>query len=289
MMDFRAIAMGLTFALIWSSAFTSARIIVQSAPPLMISSLRFFIAGCIALAIAFALGQRIKFTRKQWRAIFVFGICQNALYLGLFFVAMQTLEASFASIIASTMPLMVALASAVFLKDRLSPLGTLGVVAGFCGVILIMYNRIDADIDLFGLMICFIGVIALTIATLTVRSASTGDTLLLIVGLQMLVGSAALFVPSFFLEVWYIDWSPRFATAFIYTIIAPGIIATYIWFLLVNRIGATKAATFHFLNPFFGVAIAALILSEQLTFYDVIGVAVIMAGILAVQISRAQR
>lgn len=287
-MDFRAIAMGLTFALIWSSAFTSARIIVQSAPPLMISSLRFFIAGCIALAIAFALGQRIKFTSKQWRAIFVFGICQNALYLGLFFVAMQTLEASFASIIASTMPLMVALASAVFLKDRLSPLGTIGVIAGFCGVILIMYHRIDADIDLFGLAICFIGVIALTIATLTVRSASTGDTLLLIVGLQMLVGSAALFVPAFFLEVWYIDWSPRFATAFIYTIIAPGIIATYIWFLLVNRIGATKAATFHFLNPFFGVAIAALILSEQLTLYDVLGVAIIMAGILAVQISRAK-
>jgi drug/metabolite transporter (DMT)-like permease len=287
-MDIRAIAMGLTFALIWSSAFTSARIIVQSAPPLMISSLRFFLAGCIALAIAFALGQRIKFTHKQWRAIFVFGICQNALYLGLFFVAMQTLEASFASIIASTMPLMVALAAAVFLGDRLSTLGTIGVVTGFLGVILIMYNRIDAEVDLFGLMICFIGVIALTIATLTVRSASTGDTLLLVVGLQMLVGSIALLIPAFFLETWHIDWSPRFTVAFIYTIIAPGIVATYIWFRLVNRIGATKAATFHFLNPFFGVAIAALILAERLTFYDVLGVAIIMAGILAVQISRTK-
>ena len=33
-MDLRAIFMGLAFALMWSSAFTSARIIVSEAPPL---------------------------------------------------------------------------------------------------------------------------------------------------------------------------------------------------------------------------------------------------------------
>ena len=36
------------------------------------------------------------------------------------------------------------------------------------------------------------------------------------------------------------------------------------WFTLVNRIGAVKASTFHFLNPFFGVAVAALLLGEKL-------------------------
>jgi len=54
----------------------------------------------------------------------------------------------------------------------------------------------------------------------------------------------------------------------------------------VNRIGATRAATFHFLNPFFGVAIAWLLLSEPLGVQDIIGVVVIGFGILAVQISR---
>ncbi|MCB1391582.1 MAG: EamA family transporter, partial [Rhodobacteraceae bacterium] len=52
-------------------------------------------------------------------------------------------------------------------------------------------------------------------------------------------------------------------------------------------IGAVKAATFHFLNPFFGVAIAAALLGETLALTDVIGVVVIMAGILAVQLSKA--
>jgi drug/metabolite transporter (DMT)-like permease len=69
--------------------------------------------------------------------------------------------------------------------------------------------------------------------------------------------------------------------------LVPGLAATWVWFLLVQRIGAVRGATFHFLNPFFGVAIAAALLSEGLNLTDVIGVAIIMAGILAVQLSKA--
>ena len=52
-MDIKSAIMGFVFALIWSSAFTSARIIVQVAPPLSISALRFLIAGLIAVSIAY--------------------------------------------------------------------------------------------------------------------------------------------------------------------------------------------------------------------------------------------
>ena len=95
-MDLRAIGMGLLFALIWSSAFTSARIIVADAPPIASLALRFLVSGLIGVAIARAFGQSMKLTRDQWRATFVFGLCQNALYLGLNFYAMQTIEASVA-------------------------------------------------------------------------------------------------------------------------------------------------------------------------------------------------
>jgi probable blue pigment (indigoidine) exporter len=44
----------------------------------------------------------LRLTKAQWRAVLIFGICQNALYLGLNFVAMQTVEASLAAIIASS-------------------------------------------------------------------------------------------------------------------------------------------------------------------------------------------
>ncbi|MEO0865799.1 MAG: EamA/RhaT family transporter, partial [Pseudomonadota bacterium] len=43
--------------MIWSSAFTSARIIVTHAPPFAASAVRFFIAGLIGVAVARMLGQ----------------------------------------------------------------------------------------------------------------------------------------------------------------------------------------------------------------------------------------
>ncbi len=285
-MDIRAIGMGLLFALIWSSAFTSARIIVADASPLMISSLRFAIAGTIGVIIARALGQSWHLTPAQWRATIIFGLCQNALYLGLNFTAMTTIEASLASIIASTMPLIVALLGWAVKGEKLSPIGTIGLIVGFGGVLLIMAGRLSNGVDLFGVLLCVIGALALAIATLAVRNASSGGNVIMIVGLQMYVGAITLFFASLIFETWTVNWNPKMLTAFIYTILAPGLFATWIWFALVARIGAVKAATFHFLNPFFGVAIAAMILGEKLGFWDIVGVAVICAGILAVQLSK---
>ena len=285
-MDIRAIGMGLLFALIWSSAFTSARIIVADAPPFAISAIRFAIAGVLGVLIARAMGQNWNLTREQWRATFVFGLCQNALYLGLNFLAMTTVEASLASIIASSMPLIVAFAGWAFLSERLTKLAALGLVLGFAGVILIMGSRIGAGVDMFGIAYCVIAAIALAIATLTMRGVAASGNMMMIVGLQMFVGAFVLFFASLFFETWAFNWNPRMLTALAYTILAPGLLATFIWFALVRRIGAVKAATFHFLNPFFGVAIAAILLGETLGMMDVIGVAIISAGILAVQLSK---
>lgn len=285
-MDLRAILAGLAFALIWSSAFTSARIIVADAPPILSLSLRFLISGLIGIAIARMLGQTWWLTPGQWKATIVFGICQNALYLGLNFVAMQSIEASLASIIASTMPLAVGFAGWAFFSERLSWVGILGLLAGAVGVALIMGARMQDGADLFGIVLCFIAVASLTVATLMVRGASSGGNLLMIIGLQMLVGSVLLAVPGLLLEHKVVLWSPKLILAFSYTVLMPGLVATFIWFWLVQRIGAIKAATFHFLNPFFGVAIAALFLGESLRIWDIIGVVVIMFGILAVQMAR---
>ncbi|TCS67636.1 DMT family transporter [Primorskyibacter sedentarius] len=286
-MDLRAILMGISFALMWSSAFASARIIVAYAPPLASLSLRFFVSGVIGVLIAKALGQSFRLSRNQWRATIIFGICQNALYLGLNFVAMQTVEASLASIIASTMPLMVALAGWIIFRDRLRWLAVAGLIAGTVGVALIMGARLQAGGDLWGIALCVVGAVALTVATLSVRGASSGGNLVMIVGLQMFVGAIVLAVASALLEwPFTVTMSRPLVLAFIYTTLVPGLLATIVWFSLVNHIGAIKAATFHFLNPFFGVAVAAVLLGEKIGPLDILGVAIIAAGILAVQISK---
>ncbi|PQO22936.1 EamA family transporter [Rhodobacteraceae bacterium WD3A24] len=287
-MNIRAIAMGLIFAVMWSSAFTSARVIVADAPPLSALTVRFLLSGLIGVCIARAMGQSWRLTPTQWRATVIFGLSQNALYLGFNFVAMQTVEASLAAIIASSMPLLVAFAGWIALRERLRPMGIAGLVAGFAGVTLIMGARLGgAGGDPFGVGLCIAAVVALTLATLSVRGASSGGNIIMIVGLQMLVGAAFLAGPALLLEAGAtVRPSWPLAAAFVYTTLVPGLAATWVWFRLVRTIGAVRAATFHFLNPFFGVAIAAVLLGERLGPLDVVGVAIIMAGILAVQRAR---
>ena len=285
-MDIKAIAMGLAFALMWSSAFTSARVIVEYAPPLSALALRFLISGVIGVAIAWMLGQSARLSRKQWQGVVIFGVCQNAFYLGLNFVAMQTIQASLAAIIASTMPLLVALAGWLVFGNKVRPLGFAGLVAGVIGVGIIMGARLQGGVDIYGLVLCVVGVFSLTIATLAVVGASSGGNVLMIVGLQMLVGSTLLWIPALTLEVWDVTWNWQLIVAFVYTTLVPGLAATLVWFLLVGRIGAVKASTFHFLNPFLGVAIAAALLGERVGVLDVVGVAIIAGGILAVQLSK---
>lgn len=287
-MDIRAILMGLAFAVMWASAFTSTRMIVLEAPPLLSLALRFALSGSVGVAIAWAMGQSWRgLTRAQWRAVVVLGLCQNALYLGLNWVAMQWIEAGLASIIAATMPLIVAFLGWLVMGERLRPLGILGLAMGLFGVAIIMGARLQGGSDPMGVAMCFVAALALAIATLTVRGASAGGNVMMIVGLQMLVGSVTLALIGPFLETWQVTFTPRLVLAFAYTVIVPGLAATWVWFMLVHRIGAVRAATFHFLTPFFGVTTAAIMLGESLGLGDVAGVAIIMAGILAVQLSKA--
>jgi probable blue pigment (indigoidine) exporter len=291
-MDVKVILGGLAFALMWSSAFATARIIVASAPPLLSLSLRFFLSGAVAIVIARAMGQSWRLSGglrgPQARAVLIFGLCQNSLYLGLNFVAMQWIEASLAAIIASSMPLIVAALGWAWRGERTSPLGVIGLIVGMAGVALIMGTRVSGGADPLGIALCLIGATALAVATLSVRGATGSGNLLMVVGLQMLVGAVTLGVISLLFEDATVVPSLRLALAFLYQSFVPGLAATLIWFWLVGRIGAVRAATFHFLNPFFGVAIAAVLLGEHIDRLDLVGVAIVMVGILAVQISKAR-
>lgn len=288
-MDPRSVIIGLIFVTIWASAFTSARVIVAYAPPVYALAIRFWISGALAVGIARALGQDWHLSRRALMAVVVFGVCQNAIYLGLNFVAMQWVEASLASIIAATMPLMVAALGWAALRERVAPLGALGLALGVIGVAIIMGDRLTEDVSLVGVALCFLGALSLAVATLMVKGASGGGNLLMVVGLQMLVAAVLLSLVAPLVESFEVVWSWQLMVSFWYTVLFPGIVATWVWFVLVGRIGAVRAATYHFLTPVIGVATAAAILGEELGWTDALGVAVVAAGIYAVQVSKAHR
>ncbi|SIR04962.1 Permease of the drug/metabolite transporter (DMT) superfamily [Paracoccus thiocyanatus] len=286
-MDSKAILMGVGFAVLWASAFTATRVIVTAAPPLTALVIRFALAAAVAIPLARAMGQDWRLTRGEWRTVVLFGLCQNALYLGFSWVAMQYVEASVSAIIASMMPLAVAFLGWLLYAERLRPIAVAGLVAGVLGVGLIMGVRLQHGLDLWGVALCLIGMVALTFATLAARGAGGSRNMMMIVGLQMAVGSVALLVPAALMD-WGrpVEWSVGLVGAFAYTVLAPGIGATWLWFRLVNRIGAVRAAAFHFLSPIFGVGIAAALLGERFGVSDVVGALIVAAGILAVQMAK---
>jgi probable blue pigment (indigoidine) exporter len=213
----------------------------------------------IGVGLALALGQSWRLTPAQWRATVIFGICQNALYLGLNFVAMQTVEASLAAIIASTLPLLVAVAAWAIFKRKAAPARGRGPGRGLHGrrahhgKPAHRGRRLPRGDPL--------------------RPRRDGADARHAVGSGRHVGrerpddrwapDARWAPPSsppwrWLTETLAVSWTWLLVAAFAYTTLVPGLAATVVWFMLVNRIGATRAATFHFLNPFFGVAVAAL-------------------------------
>lgn len=284
--DLVSVLMGVGFAFVWSSAFTSAKVALVDSPPLLFLTARFLLSAAIAMGIAAALGQPLPKRRQHWAMLVLLGLCQNSLYLGLFFVAMTTVPAGLAAIIASAMPLIVAAATPLFTKEMLARRALLGLLLGFGGVVAIMADRLGGDLGVVGIVLCLVGVSALAGATLVVRHASLGSGLWMVVGIQMLVGAVTLAPFAFAFE------SPAAVTvttslvlAFLYQTLVPGVLATLMWFALIRRIGAPRASAFHFLNPAFGVAVAWAVLGEPLGMVDAVGVAVVAVGILLVQLS----
>ena len=279
-MEFKHILLGVGFALIWASAFPSAKMAVQFCPPFFFLFLRFSLAGLFSILLGNYLGQRFPFDRKSLLWITLFGLIQNGLYLGLIFLALTKIDSNVSVIIASILPLTVAFFSWVFFKAKMSFLGLSGLVVGLSGVLLIMLQRVEREYEMLGITLCLMGLLATTFSTLIVTNININkNNILIIVGLQMLAGSIFLLPLSYFFEVWSISFNIPFLFTFLYIAAFPGIIGPVIWFYLQKEIGAVKYSSFHFLVPFFGIGISYFLLGETLTFNDMIGVVVIILGL----------
>ena len=95
-----------------------------------------------------------------------------------------------------------------------------------------MLDKLSGSSASLGMALCLIGLAGLAAATLYVgRMMSRNKNVLMIVGLQMIVGCIILFPFSLFFENWDIEWSTSFILAFLYTTLVPGLLGTLIWFI----------------------------------------------------------
>ena len=129
------------FIVLWASAFVPSRIVSTSAPPLWILSLRFSIAGTLLLVGARLAGIPFPSNRRQWLRLVFLGILGNSGYLGFTYLALRHLSSGMGAIIASTNPLLLALAAPYLLGEALTRRKLLGMGLGFSGVLIAMFSR----------------------------------------------------------------------------------------------------------------------------------------------------
>ena len=156
-----------TFCLLWSSAFAAAKLTLAYSPPLLLLAARFLLAAAVMLAAVGLRGKGWRIDRRDLIVFAVLGIFNNAVYLGLNYVGMQTTSAGVTAIISSANPVLTALLAAFFLSEPLTWRKAAGLLLGVGGVVFIVQSRISGKLeDPVGIACTVAGLLSLVTGTI---------------------------------------------------------------------------------------------------------------------------
>lgn len=127
-----ALALG-TVYLVWGSTYLAIRVAVDTLPPLLMSSVRFLVAGGILYAWSIRRGDRVgdRPGLRQWVACAIVGGALLLVGNGGIAWAEQRVDSGLAALIVALTPLWIAVLDRLFFGKRLSPVAILGLAVGF--------------------------------------------------------------------------------------------------------------------------------------------------------------
>jgi drug/metabolite transporter (DMT)-like permease len=206
-------------------------------------------------------------------------------YNVMFFKGLSLIEAGRASLIIATTPAFIALASALFLKERLGPVRMAGILLSVAGAgVVISRGRIQwgpNDVLGVGELLIFGCVFSWVAYSLIGKVVMRNLAPLVAVTYSVVVGTAALFVSAYLeglgenvARASLLDWLATLYMAVCATVIG------FVWFYEgVKRVGATRAGLLINLVPIFAVLLAFLLLNEPITASLGVGAALVISGV----------
>ena len=268
----------LLLAAIWGSSFLFIRLSVGDFGPIALSGMRTLIAGVTLLPILF-LSKKIAVIRTYWRSIIIVGLFNSALPFIFFNFATMTLPAGTMSIINALTPLWGAAIAWIWLKDKLPPLRMLGLMVGFAGILVLVWDKLSFN-DTASIYAVIAGVAAPIFygiaASYTKKYLMDADPIATAAG--SLVAAGLMLLP-FTLYTW--PATPISGGAWA-ALIGLGLLCTAVayvlYYRLLIRVGPPRAMTVTFLIPVFGVLWGWLFLGESITLRIVMGGGVILLG-----------
>jgi drug/metabolite transporter (DMT)-like permease len=278
----RVVAALLALYFIWGSTYLAIRLALPGFPPLMMSGLRFVVAGGL-FYILLRLRGAPRPTREQWRAALRVGtllIVGNALVV----VAEQWVSSGIAAVAIASVPLWSVLFAGLW--GRWPAKGEwAGLAVGLAGVALLQAGG-ELRASPAGAIVLVLSAIAWSLGSMwstrlplpkgpmaAATEMLTGGVVIL--GVALLRGERMTALPD-----------PQALGAFAYLVIFGSIIAYTAYAFLLAKVRPALATSYAYVSPVVAVFLGALVAAEPVTPLAVAALALILAGVAIIAVQR---
>ncbi|GAB4275089.1 MAG: DMT family transporter [Deferrisomatales bacterium] len=273
-------------AVLWGGTFIAGRILAREVPPFSAAFLRFVVASGILWAFLWRVRGKVPaLGPRQMAPTVLLGLTGVFAYNALFFLGLQTVPASRASLIIANNPVFIAVGSALFFRERLGLLRIAGLALALCGALTVISGGDLSAIWRGGVgrgEWCILGcVVSWTLYSLVGKVALRDLPPLVAVSYACAIGAALLSVPALWEGV--LARAPSYSLGAWLAIAYLGVCGSalaFIWYYQgIRAIGPARAGVFINLVPVSGVILAFALLGETLDRSVVAGGALVAVGV----------
>lgn len=274
----------LALSTLWGASYTFIKVGVETIPPVTLIAARTLFAGAILVAVIRLRGLELPSDRQAWtRFLFQAGL-NSVIPFTLIAWAEQTTDAGLATILNSTSPIFAFLLTVLITRhETVTSRKLFGVTAGLIGICLIVgVQALDgfgqelwAQLAIVTATICYAG------AAIFGRKFKGLDPMMPAAG-SLICGAAILIPISLIVDQ---PWTLVPSTSSVLALLALSVFSTalafVIYFRLVQTLGSVGTTAQAYLRVPIGVAIGVLFLGETLSSTAWIGLACVVAGVIA--------
>ena len=268
------------FVFLWSTGFVGAKYGLPFADPFIFLSLRIFIAAGILFIAARILKAPIALTRSEITRSSLIGFFLHAFYLGgVFFAISKGVSAGVAAVITSLQPVFVSILAVKVLGEKLRWSQFAGLVTGLLGVVLVLGPTFESSVSKIGITGVFVALLGSTTATLMQKKFGAGIPMLAGTAYQYLAAGAVLGIGAVATGGTHIQFTPKFATAMIWLIIALSVGAVLLLMRLLNSGSAASVSSLFYLVPPATALEAYILFGEKVNTQGFLGIGITALGV----------